>query len=271
MENLEIGALIISLALFGLYHIYFLSSICLTRSQTHQLSFNLQNSLIWIDKHKVKDDAPSVTLAIQTLRNTILVAIFVGGSSFQYAFLSLNSLTDASDAKTKTRVIILATLLFLSFLCWTNVIRYSNHLGFVIGTMEYKAKKEAEERRIRASIDLEASSDVMGSLDGGQDSIEIRDLLEESKFMAHLMLFSFSLGFRFMYMSIPYMFYASGTIALLVSTAVMLLFLFSMDHPHVFIPISFILKSTPTNVQGQRMNVSGGGAHPSCIDAKARD
>ena len=231
MDNFDLAVLISSLAVFGLYHVYFWSKVCTKTGAHTQLAFNLQNSLIWIDKHRVKDDAPSVTLAIQTLRNTILVAIFVGGSSFQYAFLVMNSVTDISDSKTNARAIILAVLLFLSFLCWTGVIRYANHLGFVIGTMEYKAKKESEERA-KVTSDIEAKgTDLIAT---NLDNDELRDLLEESKFMVHRMLTNFSLGFRFLYMAIPYVFYSSGSIALIVSTVLIFLFLLYLDHPHGF-------------------------------------
>ncbi|RYG95795.1 DUF599 family protein, partial [archaeon] len=34
--------------------------------------------------------------------------------------------------------IIISTLLFSSFLCWASVIRYANHIGFLIGTLSYE-------------------------------------------------------------------------------------------------------------------------------------
>ena len=44
-----------------------------------------------------------------------------------------------------------------------------------------------------------------------------------------------SLGFRCMIVTIPFVFYAAGPIALIVSTALVLMFLYSIEPSHVYI------------------------------------
>ena len=94
LQELDIIAVSVSLGLFFFYHLYsYLNTYVVRRSASSsiQLKKNMSNAFLWLRKHKVKDDAPTVTLAIQTLRNTILVAIFLGGGSFTTAYQLLNS------------------------------------------------------------------------------------------------------------------------------------------------------------------------------------
>jgi uncharacterized membrane protein len=167
---------------------------------------------------QAKIDAPSVTLAIQTLRNTILVAIFVGGSSFQYAYISLNGLESSSNVWQICRVVILATLLFSSFFCWANVIRSASHLGYYIGTIGETLPLQIVEEGRGSSLAVKD--------DGGFDTDEEAIRLVKS------MLICFSLGFRFLFVSIPYVFFNIGPLALIISTFMIMLFLYSIDHNH---------------------------------------
>lgn len=56
---------------------------------------------------------------------------------------------------------------------------------------------------------------------------EIMDGLNE---LSVSMSSSFSLGFRFLFVSIPFAFYAAGPIALIIASGVILVFLFDIDH-----------------------------------------
>jgi hypothetical protein len=77
-----IGAIIASLSLFLIYHVAVFSIDFLPHRFRSQVSVpvitNLLNSNLWIIKHREKNDAQSVTLVVQSLRNFIMVAIFVG-------------------------------------------------------------------------------------------------------------------------------------------------------------------------------------------------
>ena len=125
---------IVCIVVLSAYTTYIIFCCALGRSdQRIQLRRNIDNALIWVDKHASKPDAPNVTLAIQTLRNTILVAIFIGGASFQFAFNILSTENESTDMIKEFRNLVIAAYLFCSFLNWAFVIRCASHLGYRIG------------------------------------------------------------------------------------------------------------------------------------------
>lgn len=192
-------------------------------------------------------------ISVQTLRNTILVSIFVGGSAFQYGFLFLNIPT--TNDREKIRAVILSVLLFSSFLSWAGTIRYANHLAFSIGALDYRIK----EIQLRDALEAERS---MANIESGVERAEDSNgneaarivVAQSSCFPIHLfqpsdsqpctvseivdslneqsvsMLSCFNLGFRFLFVSIPFAFYSVGPVALIITSAVMLVFLFDIDH-----------------------------------------
>ena len=96
----DVGAIVassLSMTLFLGYYYYSVVENFSSNTSKIQLSRNVNNALKWLEKHTRKPDAPSVTLAIQTLRNTILVAIFVGGSSFTYGMGFLSSINSVRE------------------------------------------------------------------------------------------------------------------------------------------------------------------------------
>ena len=186
----------------------------------------------------------------------------MGGSAFQYGFFFLN--TEPSGIRGEVRAVILSTLLFSSFLCWAGTIRYANHLGFSVGTLDLKIKealkieKQEKEKldRLRAkslpeleeqqeissesSVAYGSQTDVNGKLsyvavapqtaDGQGQHRTISEIMDGMNELCVSMSTCFSLGFRFLFVSIPFAFYSAGPIALIVASAVMLIFLFEIDH-----------------------------------------
>jgi hypothetical protein len=131
----------------------FLSGGSTSRSSV-RLSINLRNAEQWIGKHKEKSDPASVTLAVQTLRNTILVAIFVGGYSFQYALSNTHASLGETNEK-RMCSIITSSVLFASFLCWVSVIRLAAQLGYIIGTLAYEGTPITHDVSIPADVEEE--------------------------------------------------------------------------------------------------------------------
>ena len=212
MDNFNIGSIALSLSLFTLYHVVIYSSVYM-KSKSIKLYKNLMNSRDWIKKHKVKEDAPNVTLAIQTLRNTIFVAVFLGGSAFTAAYNTLNNFNRVRDTNDQCRGIILSILLICSFLAFASVIRAASHLGYQIGTM-YQTNE---------------SDDIENKKKTDNDTSEL-DIVKDSNRMISVMIVSFNLGFRFLYVSIAFIFYSAGPIALLIATGFMLVYLYLIDH-----------------------------------------
>ena len=170
----------------------------------------------------------------------------MGGSAFQYGFLFLN--TPTKSARENARALILSTLLFTSFLCWAGTIRYANHLAFSIGALDFKIK----EVELREKLDKERIANLReGNLEAGHESENptdtestdpfalsqvdhhkrtVAEILDDLNELSVSMSSSFSLGFRFLFVSIPFAFYSAGPIALIISSSVILLFLFDIDH-----------------------------------------
>lgn len=117
MKVYDIAAIAVSLSVFFFYQLYAITMVLFVGNSVAQvqLSKNIKNAFQWVKKHRKLADAPSVTLAIQTLRNTILVAIFLGGGAFTSAFTLLNSV-EAMRVELYVRNVIVSILLFLSFL-----------------------------------------------------------------------------------------------------------------------------------------------------------
>jgi hypothetical protein len=177
MNDFEIGTLVTSLGIMILYHAYLYRKVFYFGSNKMQLSLNIQMAERWIMKHKEKADAPSVTLAIQTLRNSILVAVFVGGGVLNLAVSTANDFNDLdnSDGRMKARTCVLAACCICSFLCWVNVIRYCAHLGYLIGAFNY-TPSTPNKKSDGSSGTAVASGAVVDSSD-----IEVQDDSEKEK------------------------------------------------------------------------------------------
>lgn len=114
-----------------------LSSSDSSQKLKRQLARNWSASTLWMEKHLEKSDAASVTLAVQTFRNTIIVSTFMGLITFQSAINIIGTFLDATDVIEQACIIILFVLLFLGFLCFASVIRCASHLGFFTGVLSH--------------------------------------------------------------------------------------------------------------------------------------
>ena len=149
--------------LFVLFKIRYYNNNDTTNIIQPQFSINLSNSIYWLHYHKDNIDPASNTLAIQTLRNFILVGIFVGGLSFQSSLSKLSSFNSSSSSsissaatttKTTTDIydinaisnIIVSISLLCSFLCWVLVIRMASQLGFVVTSLNFLLKENAKHK-----------------------------------------------------------------------------------------------------------------------------
>ena len=270
-DGFNVGAVSAAITSMVVYHCFSYGSILFGKKTLSnvQLARNIRNSSLWFDKHKTLKDAPTVTLAIQTLRNTILIAIFIGGFSFQYAWLAMNSVPTSPTINDEIRFIIIAILLFSSFLCWANTIRMASHMGYVVGTLDKqvtdvenaKALLESKTTDVEANdngkeetvnptatqppgirTDKAAAADTTTSNDKSRQHVEkLERDLKRNQTMLTNMLWNFSLGFRYIFCAIPFQFYAAGPIALLIATGVMLMFLYHADHGHI-IPLRHALE-----------------------------
>ena len=179
------------------------------------LSMMLQAGRQWSQKHMSGRSAPDVTLAVQTLRNTVLVATFVGTLSFTVATATLGAAAAADGSPARTRALLQATLLTGSFLNFALVIRCAAYAGYLIGS--------------ETSPDALAASRQCSALEEGARAQASADQLQVTTLL-HMQAVHFSLGFRFMYCSIPFAFAVVGTEALIAATCVVVAFLLYVDN-----------------------------------------
>lgn len=171
----------------------------------------------WVKRHLKNHDAGSVALAVQALRNTQYVAIFVAGYAIKLSYSFTNSIdsshiigySDVIHIK-DVRSLIISVLLFCSFINWAVVLLYAREIAFLIDSF------------------TEASR-----LDILTDNEDIMNKSSRSYAIAHMsvrLTFHFSFGLRFMYASIPFAFLSAGPIALIIATIVVIAY--QIDHDY---------------------------------------
>ena len=195
----DLVALILALALLFAYNIYAysktLSYVCCKKPNDDniklQLHRNWATSYLWMQKHAQKNDAPTVTLAIQTFRNTILVATFLGTITFQSAITICNGYNLANDDYQRTRIIILVVLLFASFLSWSSVIRCAAHLGYQTGVLSDNIEKKTKESKSAAPVDVELAIQANRIQKDDEEEKLMSTLFENESHLMLVMLLSF--------------------------------------------------------------------------------
>jgi hypothetical protein len=171
----------------------------------------------FIAKHLEKDDAATSVLAVQSLRNTILVAIFIGGIAFQAFQTAAATAGAAADAVSSARSLVFSAFLLGSFLNFALVIRAASHLAYILGGARYAAAGAGdaleEGRGVGAAPPPPFSRDAAALCGSLMRALSLH----------------FSLGFRCLYSSVPFAYAASGPVALVISGGAMLSFLIYAD------------------------------------------
>lgn len=236
------------------------------------LRLALRANPAWAQRHLDEAGAAETTLAIQTLRNTVLVATFVGTLVFGQAVLALNTVAPATVPQEKARVVIQAALQVSSFLCFASVIRTAQHIGYMFGGVhELQRRVSAARKTIAAGAasmaaaslsapvgistsvgaaagvltDTSNSSNTLPSaavaavvVDAAAAAAEAETDEESAEFeesvlnLVRTQAWSFSLGFRFLYCSLPFAFGVAGAAVLFVASACIVFFLVYIDHAH---------------------------------------
>jgi len=246
----DIGALAACISILFAYHFFFYFRTVRVDGNM-QLSFNIRNASHWLHKHKEKSDPQTTTLAVQTLRNTIMVGIFVGGNALNFAYTITASYSPDSHERIQVRSIILSILLFCSFLCWANVIRHASHLGYLVGTLDFEDTTDLNilehipGPRKKGHLSVSQIDVVTGNVDDMEKGIDVsprtrhrvelykhdrKVVIKKAEHLLQRMMLYFSLGFRFLFVSIPFAFYASGPLALVIATVTIVIFSYNYDY-----------------------------------------
>lgn len=254
LNTLDGAAIGVTLGVFAIYHLYVYLIKPRFFDKATPYTIQVVNSEIWIKKHNEASDSPSGVLAIQTIRSSLTVGVFLGGSVIKIAADLASDFEDVRGQRWVARSSILMALLFGSFICWANVIRVGSTLGYVIGTMQYaerlRTEAVAKERQLEvlmSDVDSDISSIASANViaapttkkrkkkrvnaptieriaSGDLTSTDIPDVIKEASNMVQSMSIFFSLGIRLIFLSIPFALYAAGPVALLVSAGLLLLF-----------------------------------------------
>ena len=116
------------------YHCFLLGHVARQRSTRLAVSFLLQQGPGWISK--MVSTRGSEVATVQTLRNTQIIATFVGSIAFTTAIASLNGIsTEGAGGLTaeEARRLVLSACLLVSFLNFAVCLRSANHLGYLLG------------------------------------------------------------------------------------------------------------------------------------------
>ena len=207
----------------------------------------VKETVHWVEKHDNKSlVAPEVVCAVQTLRNTMYTAMFLGGSALQFAFFFTNngSNTSGTSDSMQYRALILSALFFASFLCYASTMRNANHLAYMIEIYDIQEKELELERSnelLKESNPLSIINNRSSSIIGNDPHHPLswtgndpKKFVNAQEKMYMSMMLSYTLGFRFLFLSIPFIFYSAGYLALILATAFILIFLYNVDHTEDF-------------------------------------
>lgn len=249
---LDVVSVTIVLSSFSVY-LYLYTSHSYVSEGSTPLRRNLENVVYWSLKHfNASHDTPTTTLAIQTLRNSMIAAIFIGGAALTSAGAVIQPINEYWTPRLAIRQIILSSLLCISFLNWALVVRYNTHAGFMAGAIHTHVKEKVSEMKMRRASQAEKTiGDDSGAIAGAGDvdleeqvlidkEVEERareEVGESFTKVCSLSVLHQSLGFRFIFFAIPFFFYSAGPVALLVSGACMMVYLvYFHDNPEIFHP-----------------------------------
>ena len=214
---LNIAAITFSVSCFVVYYFYFFYRTRWSKDYSVQINKNVSSVKTWVKRHLKNHEAASVTLSVQTLRNTQYVAIFVGGYAIKLSYAFIDSIhssefTGYSDViyLKDVRSLIVSVLLFCSFLNWAAVLRYACEIAYLIDSFTEASRLET----------FDDNEDVTNK---SSRSYNIAD-------MSVRLTFHFSFGLRFMYASIPFAFLIVGPIALIIATVIVIAY--QIDHDY---------------------------------------
>ena len=200
---------IVSLSVSGLVLLLY-NAIALLSGKTN-LGLMLKADEEWCKKHRLTSgNAQDVTAAIQTLRNSVLVSVFIGTVTFNTFFDALKALHlhERHDFLWVSNFVV-AALYASSFLSFCVCIRCAAHSGYLVGGFSF--------------------------LEMHDDSRHKEKVLQRNIHSVHLVRMQsvhFSLAFRLAYSGLPFIFSAAGPEALLSIAVLMVFFEAYIDFSH---------------------------------------
>lgn len=253
-EPFDVAALTISLVALAGYHVVYTVETYWGQNSMFNLSINSKVTDLWVDKYFNHRNPEAMIEAIYTMRNTVLIAIFLGGYTLETSYglmtpsasvppyvptphatasvdttdsltVPLNTYSGQSTLPNNAGTWVLIICLFSSFLCWLQVLFNTVRLGYVIDGWDGPVIPFGHAVSASASTEpLPVVARQVCPTCPTTFSLAARKekYCRYAKFLARNVVVYFSFAFRFLYISVPFAFYNLGSIALLVSTAIML-------------------------------------------------
>jgi Protein of unknown function, DUF599 len=217
-------------------------------SRGTNLVIMLRADALWTLRHGsiAHGGAQDVVAAVQTLRNSVLVAVFIGTVSFNTMTGALAGLR-RTDKRTIEYAdgLVVALLSAGSFLCFAVCIRCAAHSGYVVGGASFLETAPARARisSTTAAAAAAATAAAAGTADANSSTdaavaVASKADTEPERLRAHLLHLVrmqsvfFSVAFRLLYSSIPFLFATAGPVVLLSASAIMCVFLACVDFAH---------------------------------------
>ena len=200
---------IVSLSVAGLILILY-NTIALLSGKTN-LGLMLKADEEWCKKHRLTSgNAQDVTAAIQTLRNSVLVSVFIGTVTFNTFTESLRSLNVLPrHGFLWVANLIVAVLYASSFLSFCVCIRCAAHSGYLIGGFSFLEMHDDSRRK---------------------EKVLARNI--HSVHLVRMQSVHFSLAFRLAYSGLPFIFSAAGPEPLISIAVLIVLFESYIDFSH---------------------------------------
>eukprot|EP01129_Flabellula_baltica_P009554 TRINITY_DN3919_c0_g1_i1.p1 TRINITY_DN3919_c0_g1~~TRINITY_DN3919_c0_g1_i1.p1 ORF type:complete len:215 (+),score=14.19 TRINITY_DN3919_c0_g1_i1:36-680(+) len=190
-------AIMMSSAIMFLYHLFFILQTLLSPKET-TLGANIIMRRKWVlQLHREKGE---YMLGVHTLRNIISSCTFFASASSAFTVFLISHTTDqiGSNHIRFTQFILMSCLSACAFIAFAMASRLFSHLGFLLSIKDEEYEPHIV---IEKLLNLVTGSTI-----------------------------HFSLGFRFLFMVIPFSMWVFSVWALLLSTIVVTLYLFYSDH-----------------------------------------
>lgn len=151
VQNIELSAYVVSLALVGGYHLYLRWQVRRDRSYTIQSVNNAARSA-WVEN--IMADKGNGLLAVQTLRNSTMAATFLASTAILLIMGVLNLMQKADNEESvlhslqngllasgdheQIKLLVLLVTFFWAFFSFSMAVRMYNHVGYLINATNSK-------------------------------------------------------------------------------------------------------------------------------------
>lgn len=217
-----------SITILVLYHLYLYHGVFMSNKAS--VGGMMNNTYYWVKKHSTLMDAATATSSVQTFRNVNLVAVFVSGSAISAATGALDNYSSANSTfQEKLRALVFAVCLFCSGISWAQVLRIASHMGYMVGLFSQLNLLENKKDELDLPDPLINESTKTFKIGTRTFTLVEKHFHNVTTMLKQLFLY-FHLGLRFIVVSVPFAYHSAGSIALLISTVVVVLFMCVYDY-----------------------------------------